>query len=674
MPSVPIGASALPHEASTARDPLARGGVGALPPTLPDGRPWPSVAVLVGEGTVTEVASSSASVARQGYPEAQVLIVAGDPVAWARAVDESRAEFLLPLDAGDLLAPDALAALVLAARLDDLDLVVGLRLLEGGGESVLETISISPCAEEDPLGGLHGEALVSRAAIVAAGGVSPLAGDPAAELWRRLLRRGARVGRVGRPVLIRGVRDGERAAVPHPLRIAGLNDNGFSGGAGIAHRRLLEAARLAGHTTQPWRLNDVVPSVAAEWTERFPGVVREIAAWRPDLVLAANLHGATRSSAVLADLQARVPVAAVLHDLFLLTGRCNHPGPCKRAEGPGCDAACPTPTLYPQLAPDRIAAAFTAKREVLRSSIVLLANSRWTRERAEALAPAATSIRQVALPTPAQIFRPPEDKRALRRRLGLSEDDVLVVFGAVIADQPDKGWDDLLAACRTLARPGLGFVAIGRIDDPSRCALSNLTLAGPVADEAVLADWFGACDIHVTASRLETFGQTAVEAGLCGVPTIAYRLTGLTSAVIDGVSGLLVEPREGALAEALAALAADAERRSHLGAWGRLALESRHSHGAAALSLHESFVADGLQPAFAARIGLGAGLLGTFGAASLPLPGATATVARPASPVTAWARWLKQRLWGRSQPLWMRRLLYAAWRLRRVLHSSSGTN
>ncbi len=77
----------------------------------------------------------------------------------------------------------------------------------------------------------------------------------------------------------------------------------------------------------------------------------------------------------------------------------------------------------------------------------------------------------------------------------------------------------------------------------------------------VLAAWYGACDLHLTASRHETLGQTPIEAGLCGVRTLAYRTSGLTSAVIDGVSGRLVPMRPGALAEALADLVADAMHR-----------------------------------------------------------------------------------------------------------------
>ncbi|WP_204310872.1 hypothetical protein, partial [Escherichia coli] len=64
--------------------------------------------------------------------------------------------------------------------------------------------------------------------------------------------------------------------------------------------------------------------------------------------------------------------------------------------------------------------------------------------------------------------------------------------------------------------------------------------------------------------------------------------------VIDGVSGILVEPEPGRLASALADLVRDRGRRERLGALARIALENRFSHGAAALSLHDVLVAQGL--------------------------------------------------------------------------------
>jgi glycosyltransferase involved in cell wall biosynthesis len=273
-------------------------------------------------------------------------------------------------------------------------------------------------------------------------------------------------------------------------------------------------------------------------------------------------------------------------------------------------------------------------------------------------------VEPIRLAFPTAVFRP-NDRAELRRRLGLPPDDVLILISAVIVDGPDKGFDDLRAALQAVARPGVGVVAIGRLDDPARLGLANLFAPGLIADEDTLAAWYGACDLHVTASRHETLGQTPIEAGLCGVPTLAYRTSGLTTSVIDGVSGRLVSCEPGALARALADLVADHDTRARLGASARIALESRYSPAAAALSLdallrERALVADGPgRPTFAPA------MLGHFPFAADRLRGAEGTVQAPSSPMVRRLRRTKQAVLGRKMPLFVRRCLYLASALRR---------
>lgn len=636
------------------------------PDRLPDGRAWPRVRVITLPVPGGDPQATAASVAGQLYPEARhdVLATSADARAAIRDVlDDPDAAFLLLLRAGDLLAPGALIALCLEAALSGADVIAGLRVLfDAEGVHGLDVLAaadgpIAAAASYEPrsMPGC-GEFLMSRAALLRAGGLDPGADDPLADLWPRLAARGARLARIGRPVLLK--RSPAGAHGPRGLAVASLTDGGHRGGAGIAHRRLAEALELSGHRIAHLRLSDEAPPAAAEWTDRFPRTEAAIRAGH-DLVLAGNLHGATRSTAILGRLAQAVPVAVVLHDLFAVTGRCAHPKACALI-ATGCGARCPSPDEFPQLAPGRIAEAHAEKRAVLAGerAPILLANSDWTAARARALAPPEARVARISLAFPAGVFRP-GDRAALRRRLGLPPDDVLIVFSAVIADAPDKGFDDLVATLRRVARPGIGFVALGRLDDPAALKLPNLLAPGPIGAEADLAAWYGACDICLTASRLETLGQTPIEAGLCGLPSVAYRATGLTSAVIDGVTGLLAEPAPGALADALESLIADAPRRAALGAFARIALESRFSHAAAAISLHEALPV--LRAgAIDGRLRFNPAMLGRFAFAAERHPGATGTVA--ASSPAAWRvlRRMKHAAIGRGMPLWLRRALYVA--------------
>ncbi|WP_449410955.1 glycosyltransferase [Methylobacterium komagatae] len=610
------------------------------PEFLPDGRPWPVIRVLSPAGSTPEMA---ASLAGQDYPEHRHDTYT--PATLADLLSQNDACATLVLREHDMLAPGALTALAFEMAHRGALAVAGLRVLYDEAVSGLDVPSLT--GHPDAIGGeilwapgtLTGEADLTSA-------------------WAALPA--AAKARIGRPVVLHR---GQAGQVSKPLTIVSLTGTGTVGGAGVAHRRLSDALALAHHAVSEDILSD--RPAAAEWTDSFPEVEARIAAKAPDFVLIGNVHGATRSLDVVGRLASAHPTALVLHDLFPLTGRCCHPRDCTRAES-GCDATCPTPDEYPPLAPNRIAGMHRRKRAVLGAEAgpLLLANSAWTRARSEALAPASAVTRPVSLAFPTGIFRP-GDKAALRRRLGLPEGDVLILVSSVIVDGPDKGFADLRDALRAVARPGVGVVAIGRLDDPAKLGIGNLVAPGLIASEEQLAAWYGACDLHVTASRHETLGQTPIEAGLCGVPTLAYRTSGLTTSVIDGVSGRLVEMRPGALAEALADLVADEAARTRLGAFARIALENRFSPAAAVLSLDAILRERGLIADGAERTLFAPAMLGHFPFAAQRLRGAEGTVQASSSPIVRRLRRTKQAVLGRRMPLFVRRCLYLADALRR---------
>jgi glycosyltransferase involved in cell wall biosynthesis len=88
--------------------------------------------------------------------------------------------------------------------------------------------------------------------------------------------------------------------------------------------------------------------------------------------------------------------------------------------------------------------------------------------------------------------------------------------------------------------------------------------------------WYSAADINVSASRSETGPLTVVEAMACGTPTVAFDGPGFEDRVVDGVNGILVEDRPGALGKAIGRVLADSglRERLSLGATERAGLYS----------------------------------------------------------------------------------------------------
>jgi glycosyltransferase involved in cell wall biosynthesis len=63
-------------------------------------------------------------------------------------------------------------------------------------------------------------------------------------------------------------------------------------------------------------------------------------------------------------------------------------------------------------------------------------------------------------------------------------------------------------------------------------------------DEDGLLDAYRRAWVVASTSQREGWGMTVTEAGACGTPSVATRIAGHTDAVVDGVSGLLVDGRD----------------------------------------------------------------------------------------------------------------------------------
>ncbi len=138
-----------------------------------------------------------------------------------------------------------------------------------------------------------------------------------------------------------------------------------------------------------------------------------------------------------------------------------------------------------------------------------------------------------------------------------------------------KGYADLIQALRLV--PDAELVIIGGppaaylADDPVAAGLSRLAEKRGVADRVRLLGsvpredmpgWYRSADVVACAPWYEPFGLTPLEAMACGVPVVAYAVGGLAESVIDGVTGILVPPRDvRSLAASLRAVVGDEVRR-----------------------------------------------------------------------------------------------------------------
>jgi glycosyltransferase involved in cell wall biosynthesis len=161
-------------------------------------------------------------------------------------------------------------------------------------------------------------------------------------------------------------------------------------------------------------------------------------------------------------------------------------------------------------------------------------------------------------------------REAGRARLGIRSEDRVVAFVGRFSERKNP----LLlvrAACRIADRTNVRFLFVG--DGPLHQELLHTIAALGLSDCSHVVSFqeditwvIELLDVLVLPSQQESFGMVLVEAAAYGKPTIATRTEGPREIVVDGVTGLLVEPNNDAeLARKLEYLLGDEAIRRQMG-------------------------------------------------------------------------------------------------------------
>lgn len=176
-------------------------------------------------------------------------------------------------------------------------------------------------------------------------------------------------------------------------------------------------------------------------------------------------------------------------------------------------------------------------------------------------------------------FAPPTlaERAEARRAVGVGDGEVLFAFvGRIVRD---KGVEELLEAARRVAaeHAEVRFVLIGdeeaELDPISREARDVLSSGGVAWKTGFVDDVrpvLRAADAFVLPSYREGLPNSLIEAAAMGLPSVATDINGCNEVIREGVTGLLVPPKDApALEAALRVLLKDATARKRMGAAAR---------------------------------------------------------------------------------------------------------
>ena len=271
------------------------------------------------------------------------------------------------------------------------------------------------------------------------------------------------------------------------------------------------------------------------------------------------------------------PVVWTLHDQWPFTGGCHFSAGC---EGYRADCA-----PCPQLAEDpfRISAAVLRDKLSLirKEQLTIVTPSRWLANCArQSVLFAKSRIEVIPNGLDTEWFTPiPKD--TAKRMMGFDPEKIIILMGAHRMDESRKGGQEALAAIgcclensafrdlvnnelvtpvcfgaesQSSVKSALPMVSLGYLDSVERMSLA-----------------YAAADMFLLPSLEDNLPNTMLEAMSCGTPVIAFRTGGIPDAIVDGVSGRLVEPKNVTqMAEAIVSLAMDPDQCRRMGEACRL--------------------------------------------------------------------------------------------------------
>jgi glycosyltransferase involved in cell wall biosynthesis len=273
-------------------------------------------------------------------------------------------------------------------------------------------------------------------------------------------------------------------------------------------------------------------------------------------------------------------VVISVHDMWHVTGGCFLYRGCDRYanETHSCDSC---PILKWPANRFLAKAAHSRKLQAYRNcGARMVATSQWLAEIGgqSPIAKACGGVRVIPPGIDISVFKP-QNKKLCRKHLGLPPDAFVIITGCASLNDENKNVRWLLEQLSRLPDlDGVIVLAFGEGVVPVPSGL-NVRFTGGIRERSDLARLFAAADVFVSASLMETYGLTLVEAMACGTPAVAFRVGGIPEAAPDGQGAILCTVQDGTgLVEGITRLRDSPQLRERL---GNLAHEGTHTRNTA---------------------------------------------------------------------------------------------
>lgn len=246
-------------------------------------------------------------------------------------------------------------------------------------------------------------------------------------------------------------------------------------------------------------------------------------------------------------LESGKPVVWTMHDFWPLTSVCHHNGECRQFET-GCKDCSLVWTKWMRLI---VRDVFRRKKKaIVANPLSFISVSSWASSNIESSPMGRGSVFHV-IPNMLDLDNDfvQLDKHRCRELLNLPSGKLLLLFGAARLDNPIKGLEKVLESigqnivCGGFRYDEVCLVTFGesKSDSWKEKVPVPLIEMGKITENKRLCMLYSACDILISASYKETFGQTLIEAMACGCVPVSFDSGGPRDIIVHKENGYLAK-------------------------------------------------------------------------------------------------------------------------------------
>jgi glycosyltransferase involved in cell wall biosynthesis len=245
------------------------------------------------------------------------------------------------------------------------------------------------------------------------------------------------------------------------------------------------------------------------------------------------------------------PVIIFLHDMWAITGGCHHSFTCEKYKTTGCNKC---PMFAGNEKNDLSSREFEKKLKLYKqfSNIHFIAPSKWLYNCAlESLLTKEKPVHYIPNILDDSFYKP-VNKTEAKKILNISDDEIVIAFGAIAVNSPYKGWTYLQKALELLEKKKkdgkITVLIFGSVynKEVADAIPFKTKFMGYLKDEYSTTLVYNAADVFIAPSLAEAFGYVVMESLSCGTPVVGFNVGGIPDMIEHKKNGYLAKYRDAA--------------------------------------------------------------------------------------------------------------------------------